>query len=235
MRPLTPDMLAYAAQDTMHLLGLRDELKAKLIKLDRLGWAQEEFERLEAVEFAPDDPANAFLRLKGARDLTRRELALLRELVQWRDAQAAALDRATFRVMGNETLLDIARAAPDSASALMGIKGVPRGLSDSRQADVLAAVQRGLAVPEADLPKFPKAPRWDRDPKFDDRVSALRTVRDEVAGKLELDPGVLCSRERLETIARKVPTTLEELAEVKDLRRWQIGLMGERMLKAVAR
>jgi ribonuclease D len=235
MRPLTPDMLAYAAQDTMHLLGLRDELKAKLIKLDRLDWAQEEFERLEAVEFAPDDPANAFLRLKGARDLTRRELALLRELVQWRDAQAAALDRATFRVMGNETLLDIARAAPDSASALMGIKGVPRGLSDSRQADVLAAVQRGLAVPEADLPKFPKAPRWDRDPKFDDRVSALRTVRDEVAGKLELDPGVLCSRERLETIARKVPTTLEELAEVKDLRRWQIGLMGERMLKAVAR
>ncbi len=235
MRPLTPDMLAYAAQDTMHLLALRDILRERLERADRMPWAAEEFARLEAVEFSADDPANAFLKLKGARDLTRRELALLRELVQWRDGVAATLDRATFRVMGNETLLDIAREAPQTASALMAIKGVPRGLSESRTADVLAAVARGLAVPAEALPQFPKAPRWDRDPKFEERVNALRSVRDAAAAKLDLDPGVLCSRERLETVARKIPTSLEELEAIPDLRRWQIGLMGAEMLKAVAR
>jgi ribonuclease D len=235
MRPLTADMLAYAAQDTMHLLALRDILRDQLERADRMAWALEEFARLEAVEFSADDPANAFLKLKGARDLSRRELALLRELVQWRDSVAATLDRATFRVMGNETLLDIARTAPRSASELAAIKGVPRSLSENRIADVLQAVTRGLAVSAEELPQFPKAPRWDRDPKFEERVSALRTVRDTVAGRLDLDPGVLCSRERLETVARKVPTTLEELEAIPDLRRWQIGLMGTEMLKAVAR
>jgi ribonuclease D len=235
MRPLTPDMLAYAAQDTMHLLGLRDILRDKLNSLGRLSWAQEEFTRLESVEWNTDDAGNAFLKMKGARDLTRRELAVLKEVVQWRDKIAAGLDRATFRVMGNETIFDIARLAPVTSSDLAKIKGVPRGMSESRLADLLAAVQRGLDVPEADLPKFAKAPRWDRDPKFDDRASALRTVRDAAAAKLDLDPGVLCSRERLETVARIVPKTIEELRTVPDLRNWQIELMGDAMLKAVAR
>jgi ribonuclease D len=235
MRPLTADMLAYAAQDTMHLLGLRDILRDQLERKDRMSWAAEEFARLEAVEFNPDDPANNFFKVKGARDLTRRELALLKELVQWRDGVAASMDRATFRVMGNETLLDISRLAPSTAGELTAIKGVSRSISESRIADVLAAVARGLAVPEADLPKFPKAARWDRDPKFDERVSALKAVRDSVAATLDLDPGVLCSRERLETVARKLPTTIEELEAIPDLRRWQVALMGPQMLKAVAR
>jgi ribonuclease D len=235
MRPLTPDMLAYAAQDTMHLLGLRDIMRDQLDRLGRLSWAAEEFARLEAVEWSADDPANAFMKLKGARDLTRRELGVLREVVQWRDGIASVLDRATFRVIGNETLLDIARLAPVTPSDLAKIKGVPRGMSEGRLADLLAAVQRGLAVPEDELPRFPKAPRWDRDPKFDDRASALRMVRDATASKLDLDPGVLCSRERLETVARMVPKSIDELRTVPDLRNWQIELMGDAMLKAVAR
>ncbi len=235
MRPLTADMLSYAAQDTMHLLALRDILRDQLERADRMSWAAEEFARLEAVEFSADDPANAFLKVKGARDLSRRELGVLRELVQWRDHVAATLDRATFRVMGNEPLLEIARIAPQSASGLTAIKGVPRGISETRIADVLAAVARGLAVPADALPQFPKAPRWDRDPKFEERVSALRSVRDAVAARLDLDPGVLCSRERLETVARKVPTSLSDLEAIPDLRHWQIGLMGTEMLRAVAR
>lgn len=233
MRPLTDDMLAYAAQDTLHLLELRDVFHAALEQKGRLSWAREEFARLEAVEWGPDDHANAFLRIKGARDLSRRELAILRELVVWRDAAAAAVDRATFRVIGNETLLDIARAAPVTPDALAAIKGVPRGWNQPRLGEVLAAVQRGLDVADADLPKFPRAPRWDRDPKFDDRANALKLVRDEFAAKLDLDPGVLGSRERLEAVARRVPRSLAELEEIPELRKWQIEVMGAEMLAAI--
>ena len=234
MRPLTPDMLAYAAQDTMYLLELRDRLHDELERKGRLGWAREEFARLEGTRWEAEDAATGFMRIKGARDLNRRELAIFRELVTWRDALAKQLDRSTFRVVGNESLLEAARSRPADAKALLAVKGMPRGIAERHSADILDAIQRGEAVPEAELPKFPRAPRWDKDPDFDARVSALRTVRDAAAHRLELDPGVLCSRERLEAIARKAPATLDELAAMPELRKWQVAELGEAVVKALA-
>jgi ribonuclease D len=234
MRPLTPDMLDYAAQDTIWLLRLRDRLRERLAQRGRLGWAEEEFRRLEGVQWGADASEDAYLRVKGARDLTRRELALLRELVQWRDGVARELDRATFRVAANDVLMEVARVAPRTREALGAIKGVPRGSLDARTGEMLAAVERGLAVPDAQLPRFPRAPRWDRDPDFDDRVNRLRSARDAVAGELELDPGVLCARDRLEAVARRNPQTADELLEVGELRRWQAEVLGPRLLRALA-
>ena len=233
MRPLTADMLDYAAQDTRYLLALRDEMRARLEEKGRMAWAQEEFMRLESVQFAQEDPSQAFLRVKGARDLSRRELALMRELVQWRDSVARQVDRATFRVVGNDALLDIARAAPADRAALGNVKGISRSILDRNSAEVLDAVRRGQAVEDDALPKFPRAPRWDRDPEFDDNVAKLKAIRDATAEKLELDPGVLCSRERLEIIARKRPKEVEDLVDVPDLRRWQIELLGAPFVAAL--
>jgi len=233
MRPLTEGMLEYAAQDTLHLLELRDLMAADLERKGRMEWAREEFALLEDIRWSPDEPDKTFLKIKGARDLNRRELAILRELVPWRDAIAAQLDRATFRVMGNEQLLEIARTQPSSREALAAIKGMPRGLLESRGHEMLSAVTRGLAVAEADLPRFPKAARWDRDPDFDARVSALKTVRDRVAEELDMDPGVLCARERLEAVARKNPATVDEAESVTELRKWQRGVLAAPFVKAL--
>jgi ribonuclease D len=234
MRPLTQGMLDYAAQDTIHLLELRDRLEHELERAGRIEWAREEFGLLEGTRWGDEDPGDAFLRVKGARDLSRRELAVLRELVQWRDGVARELDRATFRVVGNEQLLEISRRQPRTRDDLAAIKGVSRGMIDSRLSDMLGAVTRGLDVPENALPKFPRAPRWDRDPNFDSRVTALKTVRDAAATRLELDPGVLCSRDRMEAVARKNPSTRAELDEVRELRAWQRGVLGDDFLKALA-
>jgi ribonuclease D len=174
-----------------------------------------------------------FLRLKGARDLSRRELAVLREVANWRDTVAAQLDRATFRVMGNEALFELAKRAPKNVSELAAIKGMPKGMIDRAGADIVAAVRRGVEVPEAELPKFPRGQRWNKDRDFDERVARLKAVRDETAARLELDPGVLCSRERLENIARSGAKTIEDLASVQDLRRWQIQEMGAGFIAAL--
>lgn len=233
MRPLTAGMLDYAAQDTLHLLGLRDQLKDELQKKGRWEWAKEEFQRLEGTRWDPEEPGTAFLRVKGARDLTRRELALLRELVAWRDAVALQLDRATFRVVANDVLLEIARTAPTNHEALGAIKGMPRGMVERAGRDVLDAVRRGLAEPDANLPKFPRSARFDKDPDFDAKVGKLKSVRDDAAKRLELDPGVLCSRERMETIARALPRSREELALIPGVKNWQIGEMGDQFVEAL--
>lgn len=234
MRPLTADMLDYAAQDTMHLLGLRDQLHDELEKKGRLAWAREEFERLESVRWAPDDSSNAFLKVKGARDLTRRELAVFRELVQWRDAAALKLDRATFRVVSNDVLIEAAKSHPASKEGLGKLKGMPRGILERAAPEIIAAIDRGLAVPESDLPKFPKSARWDRDPEFDAKVGAVKQVRDAAATRLELDPGVLCSRERMETVVRLLPGEADELTQIPEFRRWQIAELGAGFVKALA-
>ncbi len=109
MRPLTTDMLDYAAQDTMHLLGLRSRLRDALHQKGRLHWAGGVLPSRGAD--GRRKISAAFLRLKGARDLTRRELALLRELVLWRDGVAKAVDRSTFRVVTNDVLLAVAPVA----------------------------------------------------------------------------------------------------------------------------
>ena len=233
MRPLTPDMLDYAAQDTLHLLELKDKLKAELERLGRMEWAREEFGLLEGTRWEDEEPGTAFLKLKGARDLSRRELAVLRELVPWRSGVAHQMDRATFRVLGNEQLLEIARVHPRTKEALGKIKGMPRGILEQRGGELLDAVQRGLAVPENELPKFPKAPRWERDPEFDARVTALKSARDAAAKRLALDPGVLCSRDRLEAVARKNPATVDEVAEVPELRRWQVKELAPAFVQAL--
>jgi len=234
MRPLTRDMLDYAALDTMYLPDLRDRLKTALENAGRWSWAREEFDRLEHTRWSSDDDGNAFLRMKGARDLSRRELAVLGQLVAWRNAVAAELDRATFRVLGNEPLFDIARLQPRDPSALSAIKGMPRGILERRAGEMIAAVERGLAVSDADLPRFPKSQRWDRDPEFDVRVNALKTARDAIAEKLDLDTGVLCARERLEAVARARPRSLSDFDHIPELRRWQVDVLAPDFIKALA-
>ena len=233
MRPLLPDMLEYAAQDTRYLLRLKDHMKGELTRRGRLHWAQEEFARLEGTRWEAEESMEGFLRLKGARDLSRQELAVLREVANWRDTVAAQLDRATFRVMGNEVLFELARRAPKSVSELSAIKGMPKGMIERGGADIVAAVRRGSEVPEAELPKFPRGQRWNKDRDFDERVARLKAVRDSAATRLDLDPGVLCSRERLENIARSGAKSVEDLAAVPDLRRWQIEEMGAGFIAAL--
>src|SRR5687767_9963450 len=227
MRPLTQDMLDYAAQDTRYLIELRHRMRAELEKAGRWAWAEEEFQRLEGTRWSADEEVAAFLRMKGARDLSRRELAVLRELVPWRESVAKALDRATFRVMSNEVLLEVARVTDASRETLGAIRGMPRSLLERRGDEIIDAVRRGHAVPDSELPRFPRAPRFDRDPNFDDNVARLRVARDAAAARLDLDPGVLCSRDRLETIARMQPKSVDRLSEIRELRRWQIAELGE--------
>src|SRR6476660_735821 len=51
MRPLTPEMLEYAAMDTRYLITLAQKLREELTAAGRWEWAQEEFARLARIRF----------------------------------------------------------------------------------------------------------------------------------------------------------------------------------------
>lgn len=233
-RPLTPEMLDYAATDTKHLPKLRDTLRGALEEKGRLAWAEEEFARLENLRWTPPGTnGDSYLRIKGARLLTRRALALLRELAHWREDVAAELDRASFRVLTNEAMLALAGGAPRTVDLVRAVPGVSSRLVDQRGETLLAAIERGIAVPEKELPRFPRGERRAADPDFEQRVERLKTARNAAAERLGLDPGVLCPKGTLEAVARANPATKVGLASVSEMRRWQVEELGAEFLAAL--
>lgn len=233
-RPLSAGMLEYAASDTHYLPALRDILRGRLEAMGRLGWAEEEFRMLEQLDWTREGPEEpGWLRLKGAKALRPRQLAILRELYEWRDALARRLDRAAFRIMGNEPLFVIARFPPENPEVLATVPGIGREIAQRRAGEIMAAVERGLAIPEAELPRLERVPRRPVDLELEERVERLKVARNEAAMRVDLPPGVLCPNGTLEAIARAQPTTLDELMAVRGVRRWQAEVLGRELLAAV--
>ena len=233
-RPLSQGMLDYAAADTHHLPELRDILRKQLEERGRLSWAEEEFELLEGTRYTPPDGDEpAFLRMKGARALRGRDLAVLRELYEWREGVAQRADKATFRILNNDPMLAMARTPPTDLEALKAIPGIGGDQAERRGREILAAVQRGLEVPERDWPRIPRAPRRAHDAAFESRLERLKTARNRLATELELAPGVLCPNGTLEGVARANPASVDEMAPVPELRRWQLATIGGELLEAL--
>jgi len=232
-RPLSGPMLEYAASDTRHLPELRDILRAQLQAKGRLGWAMEEFALLDDIRGTQSEAEPGFLRIKGAKALKGRELAILRELVAWRDGVAQRADRATFRVLNNEPMLALAKHPPADLAALKSVPGISADQVERRGRDIMAAVKRGLEIPDRELPRIERAPRRPFDAAFDARLERLKAARNRLATELDLQPGVLCPNGTLEAIAKSNPVGLEGLGQVAELRRWQFRTIGETLLAAL--
>jgi len=233
-RPLPEDMLAYAAEDTAHLPPLRDVLRRALAERGRLTWAEEEFRLMENARWQPAEAESAFMKVKRARELEPRQLAALREIYEWRERTADARDVAAFRILSNEAMLEVARALPQRVADLTAIRGLPPSIVERRGQELIQAVQRALDLPADELPRFPRPPRRPPpDPDFETRMDRLRAARDRIADELGLDRGFLMPRAQLEEIAKHRPRTLADLAELPDIRKWQVDVLGTKLIEAL--
>ena len=234
-RPLTPKQEAYALADVAHLMALATRLTTRLADVGRTEWAREEFAALAALVPAPSTRTepDGFRRIKGSAALSRRKQAVLRELYVWREARAAAADRPPFKIVGPEVLLALAEAAPTT------LDGVARALASyprqaDQHADVAAAIARGLALPERELPSPKAEGRTAPSAAVKRRVAALRTWRDAQAERLRLDPAIVLSQRVIERIAAAAPGSLDELAAIDGVRRWRVAEWGPALLAAAA-
>jgi len=229
VRPLGPDLLAYAAADTRHLAPLAAALAARLEGLGRTSWWLEECRALESVRWqAPEPDDLSFERLKGARRLRGAARDRLAALHAWREQQAAAADVAPFRVLSGDALLALAERAPGDLEALAKVPGV--GSSTVRRSG--PALLRVIAgAPPAPL-RQPRE-RYVVDRERERRVKELRAVRDAVAAELAIEPGVLAPRAALESVADVAPRT-REAVEACLGRRWRAELLADALLAIAA-
>jgi len=237
-RPLTPDMLEYAAGDTRHLMALADLLRADLAAAGREAWMDEECRLLErTATFRSEDddgePEDPVVRVKGARDLSPRQVTALREALDWRDGIARAKDRAPFRVVGDQPLIEAVARWPRDPGELVDIKGFPRALAREEGADLIRRLEAVSRLGDDELRPYPRSrsPGPGRPPPEVEAVAAkLKSVRNRRANELGLDRAVLPSNALLLAIAWQKPTDARGLAAVDGMRRWQMQVMGEELL-----
>ncbi len=222
-RPLTPKLLNYAALDVWHLPALRDILSRELTKLGRLAWLEQQCRAQIESGFGGFAPATEHdWRIGRSERFRGPGLSVLHAVWHWREAQAQRLDTPPFKVCGNTLLLKIAEAAESGESEASILASVHLGKRHDRLAPSLAAALRsGLARDPKTLPRRP-----GRDPNHVALTQAevelqdrIRTDRDRVAEKLEIESTLIANRSQLAQIARS-PAKISEI-----LLPWQADLL----------
>jgi ribonuclease D len=227
MRPLPPDMLAYAALDTHYLIELAGKMREELEALGRWEWAVEEFARLETVRYEKNEDPEPWRKMKNIGNFDRRSLAVLRDLHAWRDAHARKGDRPPFKIMGNEQLLEMSKTRPATVADLAKIKGVSKYVADRYGRELVNTIRAAMAVDESDLPEKNEPKPWNRDRELDARIERMKKIRDKVAAELKIDRAVLAPRHVLAAVAATGSY------DVPAMREWQKKVLGDTMLAAL--
>jgi ribonuclease D len=230
-RPLDTGQIAYAVADTAHLGDLADRLEARLDKLQRWSWAEEEFRKLEGVRHKPVDPDPlAFERIKGARRLRAEARDRLFALYEWRDRQARARDVPPFKILGNTVLMAMAEDHPSNLEELAEIDGLGSRAIRRWGRALLKVIERPRRAPDRVRPPRPPAPEAEERR----RLRRLLVARDERAGSLGIQAGLLCPRSVAEAVASHRPMcrTADDLARA-GLEGWRLATLSGVFLDAI--
>jgi len=182
-RPLSERQITYALSDVTHLRVVYEKLKKQLDKTSRFSWIAEEMAVLNDPAIYRADPEQAWRRLKP-RGASPRVMAILKEVAAWRERTAQRIDIPRQRLLRDEQLLEIASHAPKSIDELAVTRGLGRGFAEGWQGrELMEAIERARALPEADLPVRDKAPEQIRAPgAIVDLLRTLLRLKAEQAG-----------------------------------------------------
>lgn len=139
-RPLSHELLKYAAEDVEYLLPAYETLAERLDAKGRLEWARADSMQLLDTSLYDVDAARAVDRLKGARNLRGRRRVIAARLAEWREREAVRLDRPRQWIVRDNVLMDIVLKSPTSLKDLAGIDDLPEKLIKRSGKAILAAV-----------------------------------------------------------------------------------------------
>jgi ribonuclease D len=223
-RPFSERQLEYLVGDVAHLLPLFDALRARLEQKGRYEWVYEECAELGDIERYHMDERRAYLRIPGSTRMSRRELGILNELVKLREGVARARDLPVRYVLPDDVVAGLATTKPVRTEDFAQLRRFDGGMKRQLGADILAAVARGQAVPEEELPQRPARPAA---PARDALVSLLGAAVSEIARDSDLPASLLVPRAALERLAREVPPDRASFERVLALQPWRLALVAE--------
>jgi ribonuclease D len=222
-RPLTPEQLAYAADDVHHLLTLHTDLSTALTALGRAGWLAEDAAALDDVALYRTEPGDAWRRLKGLGRLKPREQSAARALAEWRERRAIESDKPRGWILSDEAIYAVATMAPRNVADLEAIRSLPPAVVRKRGGELLALITAAIeAAGTAGIEANGRRPT----PQENALVSRLQQIVRDEAAALEVSPEVLATRRDVEALV------FEDRGESALLRGWRRAVIGEKLLAA---
>ncbi|MET7616813.1 ribonuclease D [Streptomyces sp. NPDC005408] len=245
-RPLPEPWLRYAALDVELLVDLRDALEKELDRQGKLDWAYQEFDAIASAPPAPPrkDP---WRRTSGMHKVRRRrQMAVVRELWNARDAVAQRRDVSPGKVLSDAAIVEAALAVPANVQALTALPGFGHRMGRRQLEQWQAAVDRSKALPDAELPQpgqplnGPPPPRsWaDKDPAAAARLSAARAAVSALAEEVGMPQENLITPDTVRRVCWEPPLepTMEAVSEALALhgaRAWQIEQVAQLLTEAL--
>lgn len=161
-RPLSSRQIQYALQDVEHLLALHAKLLKQLDELNRLDWMRVEMGRWQQqVEQAESE--DRWQRLSGMSGLSPRQLAIVRELWQWRENEAERRNTPVKRVLRDDLIIELAKRKTSDLKRIKSVRGLERSRLRRHLPEIAQSIQTGLELPEESLPeqkrKAPSTPQ----------------------------------------------------------------------------
>lgn len=237
-RPLSDKQIRYARLDTHFLLDLMRHQRPELERHGRAMIVDGECQRLEQLlpsetVFDPDD----YIKIKGARALPPLGRQALRELFVLRESIACNEDQPPFRILNNETLIEIAQTLPKNQGELGRVRGFSprqgRLLGDA----VLRAVARARELGALQTIKEPRG--RDGTDEFDEEEvelhERLKRWRKGVSAEMNVDAAYLVNRHALLRLSRERPRDRAALARIEGLHAWQVERFSEDILRVLER
>ncbi len=232
-RPLLPEQLEYALNDVRYLFPVYDELLKELDRRGRTTWALDACADVVAQTVKGRETGQEYLRIGKLGGLSRRELAVLRELYQWREETARSRNRPVGSILHDDALRQIAYTLPRTEAALRQVRGATN-LSREAVLEVLAVIQQALALPESEWPEAVTVREYD--PTLDGLAALLGAVVRLQAGALDIAPNLLATRDDLLRFAAWAlqGSPPDKAGEFPMLHSWRRAAIGNLLLDLVA-
>ncbi len=217
-RPLSPAQITYAAADVTWLRGVYEKLCARLEQEGRIEWVAEEMALLADPQTYRPNPEQMWERLRP-RSANRRMLGILQAATAWREREAQRVNIPRQRLLKDETLLEIAATAPETAEQLARGRGITRGFAEGRSgASLLAAIAAAKTMPEDLLPAAPMGRDGPRpSPAL---VSLLKVLLAAKCEEHNVAPKLLASSDDIERLA------IEDAPDIPALHGWRRDVFG---------
>jgi len=209
-RPLSEDMINYASVDSHYLIELRNILNFELSAKNLSSLAEEDFKRVCKVEsFQAHKNNDSCWKMVKGNHLSSQQMTVLMELCNFRENLAKNKNIPSFKVIGPEILIEIAKLCPHSVQSLSEVVGVSSKVINKYGNDLVKCVQIGL-----DKPPISRQLKNKPTDAYLSRYESLKNWRKNKANETGVESDVILPKELIDLISTRNPKTSGELETI---------------------
>ena len=197
-RPLSEAQIRYGAEDVCYLPAIRKKLERRLAASGRLDWMKMECLRFEDISLYRRTENDKLARVKGSGALQGRQLAVLRDVLAWRETTAKRLNRPIRAVLKDHLLVEVAKHELISSAEVRDLRGL--NLSDKHVRELCEVVRSAADSPSETWPV--SQPRETETPTESVLVPLITSVLRGYCYDQNLAYGLLATKKSIQDFVR---------------------------------